>query len=154
MFPPQPTPNELQKARDCYLIFFNRSQNYSGDMRRFNLASWYQYVENETKGITSYYLGKSLLETGYSMSRVRSVLENLADEYEGRVPDRDGLAGFLTAIADDSYSISYKTDLIWEGVKQGAVSTVQTIGSIAKWGVGIYAVAGLVFLYLAVGRKR
>ncbi len=148
------TYDERSAANEAYRVFYNASLKFqNAPIHEIDFSTFIQYIDQ--LGISAqHWLGRALILSQYPKARVDAVMEKLAQSYAGRIPDRQGIAAFLSALTDDSYSISYKTEIFFSSIKKSAVEIGSTVKNIAIGGVAIYAMAGLVFLYITMQNQR
>jgi hypothetical protein len=130
-------------------IFFNASLDYrNGAMSQMSFDQFLDYC-NSMPFSTRIVENIGYAANKHEIHRVEKTMKELASEYQGRVPDAKGMSQFMGAIADDILSISYRSEIVIEGVKK----TASDIGKLAVGGVALYAIGALVVLYIASQRR-
>jgi hypothetical protein len=142
------------EGRRALQVFYNYSLKNGGGMASFGSYGAFEAYFDKLPAARDNWrikIGDAILFAKYPFSRVDKAMKTLADAYDGRIPDgARGGQSFLEALYEDSISISYKTSLVVDAVKE----TAADIGKFAIGGIAVYAAGALVVLYIAMSGKR
>lgn len=140
---------KLLEGRRALQMFFNASLKYSGSELAKMTYQTFELKFDAIPHITPWreHLGDTILWSQYPSSRVKVAMENMANQFQGRVPSTPKEANaFVGALADDSVSIGRQLDLVGDAV----VQTVDDVKSVAIAGLSLYTIgagiAGVVLL--------
>ena len=134
------TPDQkFQEGQEALRYFYNETIRLFPDsaIAAKNFPAFIVFMQNlpHFKQNSVERLGDAILWAQYPMKRVKEVMVELADAYEGRYPDARGANAMLGALSDDAISISYMGELAAEAIEEG----VTDVKNYALGGLGLYA---------------